>query len=60
MCIGLTYVQLSIHSTHCHDGALYKGIQFSVDQTFFSAYIEWQYVLSIPTVHLKYKNLTLR
>ena len=33
--IKLTYVRLSIYSTHCHVGAFSSSIKFSVDQIFF-------------------------
>ena len=59
MRIRLTYVRLSIHSTHCHDGAFFEALN-SVLTNFVSAHIEWQYVLSIPTVHFESKNRTLR
>ena len=60
MCIRQTYVRLSIHSTRCHDGAFSFKHKNSVFTKFFSAQIEWQYVLSITTVHLVSKNRTLR
>ena len=42
MCIRLTYVRLSIHSTHCHNGVFSLSIKFSVNFFLFSAQIEWQ------------------
>ena len=57
MYIRLTYVRLSIHTTLCHDGAFSWNRTFSVDKK-NSAQIAWQYVLSIPTVHMVSKNLT--
>ena len=34
MCIRLTYVRLSIQSTHCHESTFSWSIKFSVDQIF--------------------------
>ena len=44
--------------SQCHDGPISWSIKLSVD-LFFSAQIEWQYVLCIPTVNLISKFLTV-